>query len=1521
MRKTSSLQILLLGLIISVLSTSGVYAQVSAGGEPPSFQRALKGQIQSISMGYVDVEALLAEDSIQEQEGVPYRFGYSFDVDYNLENSGTWETLPDGSRLWRLEIVSSGAYSINLIYDNFRLPDGGQLFIYNEDRSMVLGAFTSQNNKPWSEFATGLVQGDACILEYYEPANVDFPGIISISNVVHGYKNLFNYKNVDEALGFGSSGSCNNNINCPEGAAWQDDKRAVAMILTSGGSRICTGSLINNTRQDQTPYFLTANHCLGGESTWIFMFNYESPTCTNIDGPTWMTVSGSTLKANNSYSDFALLLLSTAPPDSYNVYFAGWSAVDTASSNQTCIHHPRGDIKKISFDYDPVTSTAYLGDTTTGDSHWRIGSWDDGTTEPGSSGSPLFDPAHHIIGQLHGGYASCTSITSDWYGKFSKSWNYGSSSSTRLKDWLDPTSTGLLILDGIDGAGVKITHTPLPDTKDTLNDYEVSCEITSPSALEPDSTLLYYQVNSVWTSETLTYSGSNDIYTGYIPAQPPGTEINYYLFAKNIDGYSDTTETYTFYVIDYDIILDPLSGAGTGAVDDTIFYDFSVTNNGLFTDDISLVLSGNSWPTAVMDATGASVITSTGPIAADVIFDFKVRVIVPASYYGDSDVTQLTATSGGNPTIVQTATLTTTSAGQPVGIPFIDEFASTTLDPAKWVYNNGVVINTEAYQEPSEPYSLNFDGDPVGADTILSQAIDLKDETNIILKYYYEQTGAGESPDLNDDLIFEYLDAQGAWHEISRQLGSGPDMNEFVGVEITLPPEALHSGFRLMIHNTATVGNYDDWFVDNIYVGHPSDYDFSLAPSFQTLYGAAGDSAVFGIWIYNEGVLEDSYNLIDSISDWDVTFFDASGTTQITTTATVQPLDSIQFLAKVAVPSGTPLHVRDTATIFVASVGEPAFAAYALTETISAGFPGGIPWYETFPYDTLYTQRWFTYTGVGITTEGLNEPTPLYSMNIAGGPDTATTQLIDLTGKSSVNVSYYYEAGGIGAAPGTGENIVVEYRNSSGNWVELQTLISPDSTMTDYAFVSTELPADAYHNSFQLRFRSSTIWTAGDWFIDNIRVDYPPDINVSPSVMTEQVVKGDSASAKIYIENTGLGELFYSLAVNYHFNPGTLFANLLASGKVEPASRDYPADAYDQTLAKGDISAPVYSGPEPVYNAGGPDNFGYYWIDSDEPGGPAFSWVDIASTGTDVISQMDDDNYIGPIDIGFDFKFYGQLYNQLYIGSNGIVGFAETDMDSRSNTPIPNNATPNAILAWLWDDLDPTDPDNPNAHVYYESMADKFVISFVDYPEYQADVGDVVTAQIILYQTNQIKYQYQTIAPGFSVNESTVGIENFEGTDGLQIVYNAPYLHNSLAIQFYSQFDWLEPNTYSGSVPAGAMDTISCMFLNSTEMTPGMYSADVIISNTDPDSNPITMTAEMELLGEPNYICGDANGDQDINVSDAVYIINFVFVSGPAPDPMEAADANCDTAINVSDAVYIINFVFIGGPEPCSECP
>ncbi len=476
-------------LFLAVLFAVGpAAAQVSAGGAPPSFSIPLDDQVPTIVMPAVDEEALLAEDE-SEGKDQPLRFGYPFEVEYDMNDVGRWEELPGGARLWRLRIQSPGARSINLVYDRYRLPPGAELFLYNDDRSMLIGAFTEFNNKEDGVFATQPVTGETLTLEYHEPAGVSYAGEIRLGRVIHAYRDIFA---PGASRDYGDSGSCNNNVMCPEGDPWQVEIRSVAMILTSGGSRICSGVLVNNVRHDMTQYFLTADHCGVGTGSWIFMFNYQSPGCSNQNGPTTDTVQGAQFRAGNSASDFTLVELTETIPEEYEVAFSGWSAVDTPHSSSVGIHHPSGDIKKISFDYDPAISDYYLGGGGVADSHWKVSNWEDGTTEPGSSGSPLYDPQHRVVGQLHGGYASCTSITPDWYGKFAMSWDYGGGPSSRLMDWLDPDDTGTLLLDALD---------PLNTMGLAFVEYEVLSDDDGDGVPEPGE-LVELAVSLEYTGDT-----------------------------------------------------------------------------------------------------------------------------------------------------------------------------------------------------------------------------------------------------------------------------------------------------------------------------------------------------------------------------------------------------------------------------------------------------------------------------------------------------------------------------------------------------------------------------------------------------------------------------------------------------------------------------------------------------------------------------------------------------------------------------------------------------------------------------------------------------------------------------------------------------------------------------------------------------------------------------------------------------------------------------------------------------------
>jgi parallel beta-helix repeat protein len=456
-----------LGLItIVILFVIGIQVrgQISTNELPVSFSLdesiELLGEMKSLPV--LDMEQIQQEDLEDEQNGIPPRFGYRHQVSYNLNNSGHWTTLPNGDKIWQMEIYCPNALSINLLYDEFWIPEGSKFFIYNSDKTHSIGAFTSVNNKGTKEnlreFATGLVYGDKITLEYYLPEGLEEQGIISIAYVVHGYR----YINITDKAGFGQSGNCNINVNCSEGNDWQQEKNAVALILVNG-NRWCSGSLINTTSQNNSPYFLTADHCLDGNKDaindnnlnhWSFYWHYESPGCSNTTDPPHLSTVGATVVANNSFSDFALLSLTEDPKDVPGItpYYLGWDRTGNSGTGGVGIHHPNGDVKKITIYTISPLSTTYANSTTnTNGTHWKV-QWSLGTTEGGSSGSPLINNNHKIIGQLHGGGASCNALTSpDWYGKFSVSWtgNGATDNRRKLSPWLDPTGTGVTVLDGI----------------------------------------------------------------------------------------------------------------------------------------------------------------------------------------------------------------------------------------------------------------------------------------------------------------------------------------------------------------------------------------------------------------------------------------------------------------------------------------------------------------------------------------------------------------------------------------------------------------------------------------------------------------------------------------------------------------------------------------------------------------------------------------------------------------------------------------------------------------------------------------------------------------------------------------------------------------------------------------------------------------------------------------------------------------------------------------------------------------
>ena len=503
-------------LVVSMTMTYNIaLGQISQGGVPYGIQSTQKKSTGTIATLSEDVPTIQmpqvsqsAIDSIKEEnkKGVEvFQFAYRFNVNINLKDTSVVDSLESGL-LYRFSVKSSGAKSINIIFKEYNVPLGSKLFLYNSDQTITKGAFTSNNNKSSNKLPIEPIAGDEIIIEYFEPYFSSFKANLIIGKVNHDFLGI-----VREDGNFGNSGSCQVDINCTEGDNWQSEKRAVCRIVING-SGLCSGALLNNTSSDGTPYFLTANHCIDNQSdaeNSVFVFNYESPTCNGSDGSVAQSISGADLRATRQGSDFTLLELSKTPISTYNPYYAGWNRNDNQGAGGVGIHHPAGDVKKIStFNMSPINSNCISGFPQ--NNFYLIDNWvstanGHGVTEGGSSGSPLFNNNHQVIGQLFGGCPGhnddCSNPSNDFsnYGKIFSSWDLGTNSGSRLRDWLDPNNS----ITALNGAGIcsegtalnlNITHTI---TANSVELHQAINRIEASNIIESGATATYEAGNEI----------------------------------------------------------------------------------------------------------------------------------------------------------------------------------------------------------------------------------------------------------------------------------------------------------------------------------------------------------------------------------------------------------------------------------------------------------------------------------------------------------------------------------------------------------------------------------------------------------------------------------------------------------------------------------------------------------------------------------------------------------------------------------------------------------------------------------------------------------------------------------------------------------------------------------------------------------------------------------------------------------------------------------------------------------------
>ncbi|MEM8930085.1 MAG: serine protease [Acidobacteriota bacterium] len=407
----------------------------------------LEGAVQ-LDLPAVDLHAAQRRDEARIDDGRVAHFAAVLPVDTDpwREALRSWDLTDDGLARWRLHIASPGALSLSLAFSRFDLPRGARLVLRDAAGRFSIGPFTARDRDEHGELWTPPLPTDDLLLELTLPLAGFDQLQLDLERVHHGY------------AGFGEpspvkAGACHADVACLDDPdAWRDPARAVGLVSIEG-VRYCTGFLINNTAQDGRPLFVTAGHCGIDESnasSVVVIWNHQLETCdgtTTEPGPQFQT--GAILRAVDRRADIALIELDDPPPPPAQVAWAGWDRSDDEPVRAAAIHHPNTDRKRIALTDGPVHAAHHLQKARVrGADHLRVSGWTRGTTEGGSSGSPLFNEDFRAVGVLHGGYAACGNGDADWFGRLSAAWD-GDEAGERLRDWLDPLGTQTVVLDAM----------------------------------------------------------------------------------------------------------------------------------------------------------------------------------------------------------------------------------------------------------------------------------------------------------------------------------------------------------------------------------------------------------------------------------------------------------------------------------------------------------------------------------------------------------------------------------------------------------------------------------------------------------------------------------------------------------------------------------------------------------------------------------------------------------------------------------------------------------------------------------------------------------------------------------------------------------------------------------------------------------------------------------------------------------------------------------------------------------------
>lgn len=529
----------LLSLLLCLLGP-GALATAAAPADPVA-DPGLIGSLPLYTASPADVARAMAAI---EPKNRPIQYAVTLPLPLTLAQ-GYWDLVDGGGTArWRLRVRSDDALGISLSFARFHLPEGAALWLYDEAATVVQGPYTRRDHTPEGRLWTALVPGAAAVVELRVPAARRAQLQLELGELSHAFRDLAAMARPVQTKALGDSGSCNIDVICPDGDAWRREIRSVA-LLSIGGSIACSGQLLNNVRQNEDPLLITANHCRIGQpysaSSVVAYWNFHASSCGGSDGSLNQSQSGSTLLASDTGSDFTLLRLRQNPPDSYDLYFAGWDAGSGTPQSGVSIHHPSADVKSISTYSSPATrQTVCIESSGNGCSRsveaWLV-NWARGTTEQGSSGGGLWNQHHRLVGVLSGGNASCDNPGGeDYYGRLDVAFTASASASGQLKAWLDPDNTGTTAMDGL---------SDVPPPLDAIDDAFTVAEDAGPTSFnvvanDTSTTGAAIQITAVGATTaggTATLSSNRIVYTP--AANFTGTDTFTYTVGDG-NGSSDT---------------------------------------------------------------------------------------------------------------------------------------------------------------------------------------------------------------------------------------------------------------------------------------------------------------------------------------------------------------------------------------------------------------------------------------------------------------------------------------------------------------------------------------------------------------------------------------------------------------------------------------------------------------------------------------------------------------------------------------------------------------------------------------------------------------------------------------------------------------------------------------------------------------------------------------------------------------------------------------------------------------------